>query len=189
MVGKPTAPLGAWCQSDAMSAARNGHMTLQALLDRGSRQEFKHEFDGFHPVGMTGVTAAHSAIQFNLVGLLFNRRRGHRCQAYGSDLKIQVVGRIRYPDAFILRSPMPPGTTLIQDPVVVFELLSPGTSYKDRIEMTMKTAIRYRPKSTCSWSSPTRRRRSFRVPPTTGPGISSRVKPTSRCPRSRRRCP
>jgi Uma2 family endonuclease len=84
-----------------MSAARKEHMTLEAFLDWESRQEFKHEFDGFQPVAMTGVTAAHATIQVNLLGLLFNRLRAHRCQAFGSDLKIQVVGRIRYPDALV----------------------------------------------------------------------------------------
>jgi Uma2 family endonuclease len=66
--------------------------------------------------------------------LLFNLLRGHRCQAHGSDLKIQVAGRIRYPDAFVVCSPVPSGATVVHDPVVVFEILSPGTSYKDRIE-------------------------------------------------------
>jgi Uma2 family endonuclease len=109
-------------------------MTLEAFLEWESRQEFKHGFDGFQPVAITGVTAARSTIQVNLLGLLFSRLRGHRCQAHGSGLKIQVVGRIRYPDAFIVCSPVPPGTTVIHDPVVVFEILSPGTSYKDRFE-------------------------------------------------------
>ncbi len=109
-------------------------MSLEAFLDWESRQEFKHEFDGFQPVAMNGVTVAHSTIQRNLLGLLFNRLRGHRCQVHGSDLKIQVVGRIRYPDALIVCSPIPAGATVIHDPVVVFEILSPGTSYKDRIE-------------------------------------------------------
>jgi Uma2 family endonuclease len=117
-----------------MSAARKDHTTLEAFLDWESRQEFKHEFDGFQPAAMIGVTVAHSTIQFNLLGLLFSRLRGHHCQAHGSDLKVQVVGRIRYPDAFIVCSPVPPGTTVIHDPVVVFEILSPGTSYKDRFE-------------------------------------------------------
>jgi Uma2 family endonuclease len=117
-----------------MSAARKEHMSLEAFLDWESRQEFKHEFDGVQPVAMTGVTVAHATIQFNLLGLLFARLRGHRCQAFGSDLKIQVVGRIRYPDAFIVCSPVQPGATVIHDPVVVFEILSPSTSYKDRIE-------------------------------------------------------
>ena len=118
-----------------MSAVRQDHMTLEAFLDWESRQEFKHEFDGFQPVAMTGVTAAHATIQFNLLGLLFAHLRGHRCQAYGSDLKIQVVGRIRYPDAFIVCSAVASRATVISDPVVVFEILSSSTWYRDRIEM------------------------------------------------------
>jgi Uma2 family endonuclease len=117
-----------------MSVALKEPMSLEAFLDWESRQEFKYEFDGFQPVAMTGVTAAHSTIQGNLLGLLFDRLRGHRCRAHGSDLKIQAAGRIRYPDAFIVCSPIPSGATVVHDPVVVFEILSPGTSYKDRIE-------------------------------------------------------
>ena len=44
------------------------------------------------------------------------------------------MGRIRYPDAFVYCTPAPPGETVIRDPVVVFEVLSPGTSRTDRIE-------------------------------------------------------
>jgi Uma2 family endonuclease len=117
-----------------MSMALKEPVSLEAFLDWESRQEFKYEFDGFQPVAMTGVTAAHSTIQGNLLGLLFDRLRGHRCRAHGSDLKIQVAGRIRYPDAFIVCSPAPGGATVVHDPVVVFEIFSPGTSYKDRIE-------------------------------------------------------
>src|SRR5580704_15670821 len=109
-------------------------MTLDAFVEWESRQDLKYEFDGFQPVAMTGGTAEHSQIQFNLLGLLFNQLRGHRCQGHGSELKIQVAGRIRYPDAFIVCSPVPRGATVVHDPVVVFEILSPGTSYKDRFE-------------------------------------------------------
>ena len=117
-----------------MSVALKTPMTLEEFLDWESRQEFKYEFDGFQPVGMVGVTAAHSAIQRNLLGLLFNLLRGQRCQAHGSELKIRVAGHIRYPDAFIICSPLLPSATAVDDPVVVFEILSPGTSYTDRIE-------------------------------------------------------
>ncbi len=109
-------------------------MTLEEFLEWESRQEVKYEFDGLEPVGMVGVTAAHSVIQGNLLSLLVSRLRGHRCRAHGSDLKIQVAGRIRYPDAFIVCSPVEREATVIRDPVVVFEILSPGTSYTDRIE-------------------------------------------------------
>jgi Uma2 family endonuclease len=117
-----------------MGVALKEPMTLEAFLEWESRQEFKYEFDGFQPVAMVGVTVAHSAIQANVIGLLFARLRGHRCRAHGSELKIQVAGHIRYPDAFIVCSPIAPGATVVHDPVVVFEILSPGTSYTDRIE-------------------------------------------------------
>lgn len=113
-------------------------MTLEAFLDWEVRQESKYEFDGFHPVGITGVSAAHSTIQANLMGLLFDRLRGHRRRAHGSDLKIQVSGRIRYPDAFIVCSPLLPQTLVVHDPVVVFEILSPGTSDKDHFEKNLE---------------------------------------------------
>ena len=49
-------------------------------------------------------------------------------------MKIEVAGRIRYPDAVVSCMPVPRHATVIRDPVVVFEVLSPGTSRTDRIE-------------------------------------------------------
>jgi Uma2 family endonuclease len=49
-------------------------------------------------------------------------------------MKIEVAGRIRYPDAVVSRTPGPRGLTVMKDPVVVFEVLSPSTSRIDRIE-------------------------------------------------------
>ena len=45
-----------------------------------------------------------------------------------------MAGRIRYPDAFVVCSPVPPRDTVVRDPVVVFEVLSESTSRTDRIE-------------------------------------------------------
>ena len=52
----------------------------------------------------------------------------------GPTLKVEVQGRIRYPDAFIFYSDAPLSETVIRDPVVVFEVLSASTSRTDRIE-------------------------------------------------------
>ncbi len=117
-----------------MSAARKHPMTLDAFLDWESRQDHKYEFDGFGPVAMVGVSIEHGRIQRNLLGSLFNRLRGHRCEAIGSDVKIEAAGRIRYPDAFIVCTPLPRGTLIVHDPVVVFEIVSPGSAYRDRFE-------------------------------------------------------
>ena len=81
---------------------------------------------------MTGGTDEHSSIQANLIRSLGNRLEGKPCRVHGSHMKIEVAGRIRYPDAFVVCSPRVPGQTVVRDPVAVFEIASGGTSYTDR---------------------------------------------------------
>ncbi len=57
-----------------------------------------------------------------------------RADAWGPTEKIEVAGRIRYPDAFVSCTRPEPNATIIPEPVVVFEILSPGTSRTDRIQ-------------------------------------------------------
>ena len=49
-------------------------------------------------------------------------------------MKIEVMGRIRYPDAFVNCPHVSPDETVIRNPVVVFEVLSPSNARTDRIE-------------------------------------------------------
>jgi Uma2 family endonuclease len=109
-------------------------MTLQQFLAWEERQELRYEFDGFQPVAMTGGTSAHDGIQMNLHAALVNRLRGKPCRPHGSDLKIEVAGRIRYPDAFVVCTPVAPRQTVVTDPVVVFEVPSEGTANSDLVE-------------------------------------------------------
>ena len=80
---------------------------------------------------MTGVTAAHSAIQANLMLALGLRLRGKPCRVRGSDLRVEVAGSIRYPDAFVVCTPLSPADRVVRDPVVIFETLSPSTAQFD----------------------------------------------------------
>jgi Uma2 family endonuclease len=114
-----------------MSAVLQRPMTVEAFLDWEERQEFRWEFDGFAPVAMTGGSVAHSAIERNLITALTTRLRGKPCQAYTSNLKIRVADSIRYPDAFVVCSPVLPSATVVSEPVVVFEVQSPSTANID----------------------------------------------------------
>ncbi len=116
-----------------MDATLRKPMTLEEFLAWEKRQEFKHEFDGFGPMAMAGGTDAHAAIQANLAIAVGGRLRGGLCRYRGSDLQVQVAGSVRYPDGFVTCTPVSPGTTLVQDPVVIFEVLSPSTAGKDRV--------------------------------------------------------
>ncbi len=66
--------------------------------------------------------------------MLHQRLRGNPCRVWGPNSKIEVQGRIRYPDASISCTQGRPGDTIVPAPVVVLEVLSPGTSRTDRIE-------------------------------------------------------
>ena len=44
---------------------------------------------------------------------------------------IEVMGRIRYPDAFLTRSPIPRGAMVFHETAVIFEVLSKGTARTD----------------------------------------------------------
>lgn len=117
-----------------MSGSLKPAMTMDAFLAWETEQAFKFEFDGFQVIAMTGGTAAHAIIQGNLLGLLFNGLRGHRCRAIGSTLKVEVAGSIRYPDAFIVCSPLAPQLQVVPEPVVLFEILSKSTASTDWVE-------------------------------------------------------
>jgi Uma2 family endonuclease len=116
-----------------MSVARSHAMSLAEFLDWEARQDTKFEFDGCEPVAMVGVTRAHSIIQRNVLFALTGRLRGQICEPHGSDLKIEVAGRIRYPDAFVVCTAGANADKIITDPVVIFEILSDGTERQDRI--------------------------------------------------------
>ena len=116
-----------------MNIAIRKPMTVDQFLAWEEGQELRFEFDGFQPIAMAGGTAAHSAIQTNLIVALGVRLRGRPCRPHGSELKIEVAGRIRYPEAFVVCTPVPPRSMVVADPVVVFELVIYGTANDDLV--------------------------------------------------------
>ena len=76
---------------------------------------------------MVGVSEGHAIIQANLISILFAKLRGSPCRVFGSDFKLRVLDRIRYPDVFVACT-AGLGTLGHQfstkNPVVVFEILS-----------------------------------------------------------------
>lgn len=111
-----------------MSAAVRRPMTIDEFLAWEERQELRWEFDGFTPVAMTGGTFGHSQIQRNIITALASRLRGKPCQVATSDMKVLAAGSIRYPDAFVVCTPVPRTATLVTEPVVIFEVLSESTA-------------------------------------------------------------
>ncbi|WP_428487182.1 Uma2 family endonuclease [Rhodopila sp.] len=117
-----------------MSIALRKPMTVAEFLAWEERQELRWEFDGFEPVAMNGGTVAHEIIGDNIRFILRSHLGGGPCRVHGPTLKIEVAGHIRYPDGFVICTPVPARATVVRDPVIVFEVLSDSTSRTDRIE-------------------------------------------------------
>ena len=117
-----------------MNIALSAPMTLDQFLAWEERQELRYEFDGRRPIPMTGGTVAHDTIGNTLRALLHQQLKGKRCHVRGPTLKFEVMGHIRYPDAYVYCSAVEPTVSVISTPVVVFEVLSEETSRTDRIE-------------------------------------------------------
>ena len=117
-----------------MSQALRKPISSDEFLAWEDEQPLRWEFDGYEPQAMTGGTSEHSAIQVNLAAALVTRLRGKPCRFFNNDLKIEVAGAIRYPDGFVVCTPVPQGAKLVSDPVVVFEVLSPSTQAVDRTD-------------------------------------------------------
>jgi len=117
-----------------MSAVLQRPMSMAECLAWEEKQELRYEFDGYQPVAMTGGTLVHEAICGTLRALLYQRLRGKPFRSWGPTTKIEVQGRIRYPDAHVNCSEFDPGATIVPEPVLIFEVLSPGPSRTDRIE-------------------------------------------------------
>jgi Uma2 family endonuclease len=117
-----------------MNVALGKPITLPEFLAWEERQELRYEFDGFQPVAMTGGTLAHDRITFNIQKALDRRLEGKPCRPFGPNVKILSAGRVRYPDALVTCTSQDPRSSVISEPVVVFEVVSESTSRTDRIE-------------------------------------------------------
>ena len=124
-----------------MDASVTPPWTVEQFLSWAARQEERYEFDGERPVAMTGGTARHNRIAGNIHAALRMRLRGGRCSNFGPALGVRTTGqKVRYPDALVTCTKFPDSERLAPDVVVVFEVLSPDSGRRDRIEKVREYA-------------------------------------------------
>lgn len=98
----------------------------------------KHEYVGGVPYAMAGGRNLHNRIAGNTFLAVGFRLRGKPCQPYNSDTKIRIClpneVRFYYPELSIVCDPNPDEDTFQDQPVVLFEVLSPSTRRIDEGE-------------------------------------------------------
>jgi hypothetical protein len=101
-------------------------MTLDEFLDWENRQDAFHELVQGEIVAMNGGTVAHWIIQGNLFGLVREGLRGKPCRAFSAGMMIRTAAGARYPDVPVACVNLDPGSRLITDPLIAFEVVSPA---------------------------------------------------------------
>jgi Uma2 family endonuclease len=109
-------------------------MTREEFFAWAQLQGARYEFDGFQPVAMTGASVNHNHIVGNIHRALYGRLTSSGCLPLGPDDGVATIGdSVRYPDAVITRTRTLGTSYLVERPVIVFEVISPGNSAIDRI--------------------------------------------------------
>lgn len=105
--------------------------TLAEFLEWEQTQEGKWEFVDGRPLMMAGGTAAANRISVNLASELRSALRGTGCEAFSENMRLIVASDAFYPDVMIICGSVGNEATSVEEPTVIFEVLSPGTERYD----------------------------------------------------------
>jgi len=121
-------------------------MTVEQYLTLDEATDAKYEYDNGYVfmlrppssandenaiLDMAGGSVAHGAICAQLVYLLVGALRGRPCRAYTSDMRMKLAERqYFYPDSTVACGQET--GSMLQNPTVVIEVLSPTTEKRDR---------------------------------------------------------
>ena len=113
--------------------------SIEEYLEMENASIEKHEYYKGEIFAMSGAKVPHNTISKNLLGTLFAKLKGKKCQPYGSDVRIHIESNtlFTYPDISIICGDI---ITLNNDdynvlnPTVIIEILSKSTRNYDRGE-------------------------------------------------------
>jgi Uma2 family endonuclease len=111
-------------------------MTEEEYLKAEAKATVRHEYVNGHVFAMTGATDAHNVICGNIFGSLYNRLSDTPCRPYINDMKVRIeqAESYYYPDIMVSCEPFEPKSVSKSKPVLIIEVLSPGTAAIDRRE-------------------------------------------------------
>ena len=106
----------------------------RAFVAWENRRKARYELIGGEVRLMAGGSRAHDLVAGNILAALHIALRGTGCDVHGSNLKIvSPAGMVTYPDVFVRCGPLADEAVECQDPLVVFEVLSPSTRSEDLV--------------------------------------------------------
>ena len=113
-------------------------VTAPEFLAWERKEERKHEYFEGEVIDFAGASLAHNHIVANLLKEVGNRLEDKPCQILPSDMRVTTPNETvyMYPDAVIVCGQPEMADSkfdTLKNPRVIFEVLSPSTSYHDRV--------------------------------------------------------
>jgi len=116
-----------------MGQPQRKRMSIEDFLSWEEQQDARYEFVDGDVFLMAGGTEGHDTVRGNVFATLRSKLARGPCRAQ-LDLKLVCPnGRSRYPDVAVVCGPRDPKATVLTDPVVLIEVLSPSTRATDYI--------------------------------------------------------
>lgn len=116
-----------------MEAAERAKVSAETFLDWITTQEGRFELiDGQIIEMMAGAKQGHNVVVANIVMSVGPQAKSGGCRTTSSDTAVQTgASTIRYPDIVVDCGPPDPDATIAENPTLVVEVSSPGTSLVD----------------------------------------------------------
>jgi Uma2 family endonuclease len=97
-------------------------------------ENWRYEYRAGQVFAMAGGSESHALISSNILVGLANALRNKPCRVYGADMKLHIAQRDRfvYPDVQVLCEKGVRTRQYVENPVLIVEVLSPGTQADDR---------------------------------------------------------
>ena len=120
-----------------MLKANKKFISIEEYFAQEETAELRSEYYCGDVFAMAGGTPNHNRITVNLASLLNSQFRGRPCEAFSSDLRVQVARDVHYtyPDVAVVCGELilaEGRTDTITNPVVIMEVLSESTRDYDR---------------------------------------------------------
>jgi len=114
-------------------------VSIEEYLEMEQSSIEKHEYYKGEIFAMSGAKMPHNTISKNLLGTLFTKLKGKKCQPYGSDVRIHIESNtlFAYPDISIICDEVITRNNddfNVLNPVAIIEILSQSTKNYDRGE-------------------------------------------------------
>lgn len=131
-----TAGVVVWKYVSVQVPRNSSFMTAEQYLKSEERASVRHEYIDGQVFAMSGATRRHNIITLNISAMIRSHVKVTHCRVYMEAVKVRIdaVNCFYYPDVMVSCDKYDGKSVYTENPVLVFEVLSPSTTAVDHRE-------------------------------------------------------